>query len=134
MVSEFELPGPDEDWDTAVRRLAASTHDTLLRHRWAGTLILSTSRARRSRLRSMEALLRCLRQAGFSPEESYHAYHAVDSHILEFTLWQLGHVRPANAQRATTRAEFAVLISSVLPGFSLDKYPYLLEHGELHFS
>jgi hypothetical protein len=25
-------------------------------------------------------------------------------------------------------------MASVLPGFSPDEYPYLLEHGELHFT
>jgi hypothetical protein len=39
----------------------------------------------------MEWLLGRLRGAGFSPELTYHAYHALDSHILGFTLWQLGH-------------------------------------------
>jgi hypothetical protein len=80
----------------------------------------------------MEALFRCLRGAGFSPEETYHAYHALDSHILGFTLWQLGHVMPGDAPRIATKEELAVFVSTRLPGLSLTDYPYLLEHGELH--
>ena len=48
------------------------------------------------RLRYMESILRTLKDAGFSPEAAYHAYHAIDSHILGFTLWQLGHGMPAD--------------------------------------
>jgi len=36
-------------------------------------------------------MLRTLREAGFPPEITYHAFHALDAHILGFTLWQLGH-------------------------------------------
>ena len=43
------------------------------------------------RLRYMEWLLKRLREAGFSPELTYHALSPLDSHILGFTLWQLGH-------------------------------------------
>jgi len=28
--------------------------------------------------------------AGFSPEMAHHAYHALDSHIMGFTLWLVG--------------------------------------------
>ena len=35
----------------------------------------------------MNAVLGCLRQAGFSPDMTDHAYHALESHIAGFTLW-----------------------------------------------
>ena len=37
----------------------------------------------------MEAVLRTLREAGFSADMTHHAYHALDSHITGFTLWQV---------------------------------------------
>ena len=133
VLSEFELPSGGEDWETGIRKLATSAHDALLRHPWSCTLILSSTSARAARLRYMEALFRCLREAGFSAEETYHAYHTLDSHILGFTLWQLGHVMPEDAPRITTKEELAVFMATVVPGLCLDEYPYLLEHGELHF-
>lgn len=36
-----------------------------------------------------ESVLRAPRQAGFSPELTHHAFHAVESHITGFTLWQV---------------------------------------------
>ena len=44
-----------------------------------------------ARMRYIEWLLAQLREAGFSAEQAYHGYHALDSHILGFTIWQLGH-------------------------------------------
>src|SRR5215208_2263294 len=95
VVSEIELPD-DGAWDEAVRRCAVSAHAAFLRHPWACSLVLSPSRmpdprAKPARLVYMEWLLRRLRDAGFSPALTYHAYHALDSHIVGFTLWELGH-------------------------------------------
>jgi hypothetical protein len=80
----------------------------------------------------MEWLLRRLREAGFSPDLAYSAYHTLDSHIFGFTLWQLGHV---NATKAfTTGGEdveelFARILEQMRP-----RYPYLAEHGEQHMA
>jgi AcrR family transcriptional regulator len=94
VVGEIELPPSGEEWDVDIRRCAVSAHEALLRHPWACSLVLSpgTIGARPTpRLRYMEWLLKRLREADFSPELTYHAYHTLDSHILGFTLWQLGH-------------------------------------------
>ena len=90
VVGEIELPA-SEDWEVAIREYAVSAHEALLRHPWACSLVMSpttTRAARTQRLRYMEWLLGLLRGAGFSAELTYHAYHALDGHILGFTLWQ----------------------------------------------
>jgi AcrR family transcriptional regulator len=134
VLREFELPSVEEDWEVAIRRCAISAHDALLRHRWACSLILSSTRIQPVRLHYIESLLRCLRTAGFSAEETYHAYHTIDSHILGFTLWQLGHAMPADGPRIRTKEDLIALAATVFPKFSLDDYPYLLEHGEQHLT
>jgi len=134
VLSEFELPSAAGDWEAAIRRLAVSAHDALLRHRWACPLILSGVRLRPGRLRYMESLMQCLKDAGFSPQATYHAYHTIDSHILGFTLWQLGHVMPTNAPPVTTREDLMVVAATLFPWLSVDDYPCLLEHAELHLS
>jgi AcrR family transcriptional regulator len=130
--SEIELPSVDEDWEASIRKCAISAHDALIRHPWAANLVMSTTRVRPSRLHYMEALMRRLREAGFSGEETYHAYHTLDSHILGFTLWQIGHTMPDDGPRLRTRQDLAFLIAKVFPGLSPEDYPYVLEHGELH--
>jgi len=132
--SQIELPSGEQDWEAAIRKCAISAHDALVQHPWACNLIMSSTRVRPARLRYMEALLRQLRETGFSADETYHAYHALDSHILGFTLWQLGHTMSGDGPRIRTKAELAVFVATVFPELSLDDYPYLLEHGEQHFT
>lgn len=133
VLNEFELPSAGDDWEGAIRRLAISAHGALLRHPWACSLILS-SILRPGQLRYMESIMRTLRDAGFSREATYHAYHAIDSHILGFTLWQLGHGMPADGPPMTSKEDLIAFAAKVLPSASIDDYPCLLEHAELHLS
>jgi hypothetical protein len=81
----------------------------------------------------MEWLLRRLREAGFSAELAYSAYHTLDSHIFGFTLWQLGHARAArmfsSADGETMEQRVARLLERMRP-----ELPYLAEHGEQHLA
>jgi AcrR family transcriptional regulator len=130
--SEIELPSPNEEWETAIRRCAISAHEALVRHTWACNLILSSTRVRPARLEYMEALMARLREAGFSADATYHAYHALDSHILGFTLWQLGHTLPGNVPRVVTMEDLARFLATFLPGLDITRYPHLIEHAERH--
>ena len=123
VLSEFELPSAGDDWSVAIRRTAISAHEALLRHPWACTLIMS--RFRPARMRYIEWILARLREAGFSAETTYHGYHALDSHILGFTLWEMGHSIP--------REEAADFVATFLREFPVEEYPYLAEHVEQHF-
>lgn len=133
VVSEIELPSA-EDWETAIRESAISAHEALLRHPWACTLVMSpvTRTVRTPRLHYMEWLLRRLREAGFSPELTYHAYHALDGHILGFTLWQLGHA--AGAELLVGTQDFADFAATFLRDLRTDDYQYLAEHVEQHLA
>ena len=86
VASEIELPSDAVDWKEGLRQTAISSHEVFLRHRWACSLMMRP-RASPARMRWMEAVLRTLRQAGFSADMTHHAYHALDSHITGFTLW-----------------------------------------------
>jgi len=85
---------------------------------------------REPRVRYIEWLLGRLREAGFSPELTYHAYHALDSHILGFTLWHLGH--SAAAKDIAGEQDFADFAATLLEELRADGYPYLAEHAEQH--
>jgi AcrR family transcriptional regulator len=135
VVDEIELPSTADEWDVAIREYAISANDVLLRHPWACTLVMgptATRTLRAPRLRYMEWLLRRLREAGFSPELTYHAYHALDSHILGFTLWQLGHA--AGAKDFTGGKDVADFAATFLPELRAGGYPYLAEHAEQHLA
>jgi AcrR family transcriptional regulator len=133
VVSEIELPATSDAWDVAVRECAISAHEVLLRHPWSCSLVMSSTSTRivrNARVRYMEWLLGRLREAGFSPELTYHAYHALDSHILGFTLWELGHSGAANAIRGDK--DFADFAASFVRELRAADYPYLAEHAEQH--
>jgi hypothetical protein len=74
----------------------------------------------------MDALLGRLREAGFSAEATYHAYHVLDGYIFGFSLWETTHTYTAE-EEANIEAKFAEVIT-------VDAYPYLHEHGRQHFS
>jgi AcrR family transcriptional regulator len=130
-VSEIELPVTDEPWDVAIRKCAISAHEAFLRHPWACSLVMSPGSSEighSARLRYIEWLLRRLRDGGFSAGLAYHAYHALDSHILGFTMWQLGH----SAAAKSLGKDFAELATQFVGEMRADGYPYLAEHAEQH--
>jgi hypothetical protein len=85
--------------------------------------MMSGTGVSQARLRYMDALLGRLREAGFSANLTHHAYHALDSHILGFTMWEVGYTAGARELRDTGafRREFPV-----------DRYPYIVEHMGEH--
>ena len=134
VVDQFELPDDEPRWDAAIRRCAVRAHELLTEHPWACSLALLPSDIHTiggPRIRYMEWLLRRLREAGFSPELAYSAYHTLDSHIFGFTLWQLGHANatlmPTDGQ--TVEEFVARMLEQMRP-----QYPYLAEHGEQHMA
>jgi len=132
IVSEIELPA-DGDWETAIRTYAIDVHEALLLHPWSCSLVMSPSMnfaEPNARMRYIECILGRLREAGFSPELAYHGYHALDSHILGFTLWQLGH-SPRGAMKMEDMADLAVAFMRELPA---GEFPYLIEHIHQHLA
>jgi len=125
VVGEIELPSPDADWKAAIRRTAISAYEVLQRHPWAASLMLSSSGISEARLRYMDALLGSLRQAGFSAEMTDHAYHALESHIIGFTLWVVG-------MNLGSQEDLAALATDFLSELPRDRLPYLAEHVEQH--
>ena len=126
VLAESEPPSAAEDWETAIRSSAVSVHDALRRHPWACALLMSPARVRPARLHYMDSLLGRLREAGFSADTTYHAYHVLDGHIFGFSLWETSHTyTPAEVSDFT--AMFARMITP-------DAYPYLHEHAAQHMS
>jgi len=135
VVGQFELPDDEPEWDVAIRRCAVSGHGLLHAHPWACSLALLPSDPRTAggpRIRYMDWLLGTLREAGFSAKLAFSGYHAIDSHIFGFTLWQLDHAAAARRIAAGDRdlAEWArTFIAQLRPA-----YPWLAEHAEQHLA
>ena len=126
VLDECEPPSPAGDWDAAIRTSAISVHDALRRHPWSCPLLMSPGRIRPARLRYMDLLLGCLREAGFTAETTYSAYHVLDAHIFGFSLWETSHTYTPE-EVSNFEAKFAETITA-------DAYPYLHEHAQQHLS
>jgi AcrR family transcriptional regulator len=88
VFGEIEPPSLDVDWKTAMRRRAVSTREALSRHRWAVGLMEGRSTHGPSNMRLHDAVLGCLRAAGFSLVMTVHAYSVQDAYIYGFALQQ----------------------------------------------
>jgi AcrR family transcriptional regulator len=123
VISESPVPPNEDHWKAAIREIANSAHEVLVRHPWACSLMWTTSISP-ARLRYMESILGTLRESGFSADLTHHAYHALDSHITGFTLWQVN--IPFKSE------EIAELGATFLRELPTDVYPYVAEHTEQH--
>ena len=120
VYGEIELPSADDDWKTALRRVATSAHEALSRHRWAITLMETRTRPGPANLRHHDSVIRTFREAGFSVKQAIHAFSLLDSYISGFALQEL--TLPFD-----TPAELAEAAQSILAQFPADEYPHLAE-------
>jgi AcrR family transcriptional regulator len=120
VFSEIELPPTSTDWKTAMRRRAHSARTALSRHPWATSLMESRAAPGPVTLRHHDAVLGCLRDAGFSIELTAHAYSVVDSYIYGFALEEAS--LPFN-----TAEETKELAGAIMDHFAAGEYPHLVE-------
>jgi AcrR family transcriptional regulator len=125
VLAEMEPPDPDGGLPS-IRTSSLSAHTALKRHPWAAGLLMAPARVRPARLAFMDALLGALRNAGFSAETTYHAYHVIDAHIIGFSLWQSTH---DFALPEELDADVRGFLERMIPKETL---PHLHEHGMQH--
>ena len=86
IFARIEAPTLEDDWMTALRKRAISTRAALTRHPWALDVMESRTTPGMANLQLHNAVLACLREAGFSVEDSVHAYSVQDAYIYGFAL------------------------------------------------
>ena len=89
VFGEVDLPVVGADWKTAMRQRAISVRDALLRHRWAIGLMESRTNPGPANLRHHDAVIGCLRAAGFDMAAAATAYSLLDSYIYGFALTKM---------------------------------------------
>jgi AcrR family transcriptional regulator len=124
VVSEIDLPSDAPDWKSAMRRSAISHRDVYVRHRWASNLSMSRQSAGPARLRFGDWVLRTLREAGFSDDLIYHAFHILEAYVLGFTVMHLSFPYKGD--------ELAGKAAAFLQQFPADEYPDFVEHIKQH--
>ena len=122
VFGEIELPSTEVDWKTAMRRRAISTREVLNRHRWAVGLMEGRMKPGPAGIQLREAILGCLRRAGFSIEMTIQAYSVQDAYIYGFALQERA-LPFESAEESTEVAEATVQEVSDL----VENFPYLAE-------
>ena len=89
VFGEIELPVVGADWKVAMRQRAISVRDALLRHRWAIGLMESRTNPGPANLRRHDAVIGCLRAAGFDMAAVATAYSLLDAYIYGFALTKM---------------------------------------------
>jgi AcrR family transcriptional regulator len=125
VFAEIGLPRCGGDWKPPMRTRAIDVRTALARHPWAVGLLESRRRPGPETLRHHDAMLGCLRQAGFSLEMAAHAYSVLDSYIYGFALNE-------RSLPFDTAQDVADLGTSMLSDFPSDAYPNLAEFIRNH--
>ncbi len=120
VFSEIGLPPRGAGWKTAMRGRAVSARQALSRHRWAIDLMESRSTPGPATLRHHDAVLGCLREAGFPVPLAAHAFSVLDSYIYGFALQEAS--LPFDTGKQT-----ADLARTIMTRFTHDEYPHLTE-------
>src|SRR6476619_7738446 len=123
VLAEMEPPDPAGGLP-AIRASALSAHEALKRHPWAATMLMSAAGIRPARIQYMEALLASLRGAGLSAENTYHAYHVLDAHIIGSSLWASTH-----GKMPSDVGDVREFLDRMIPAAT---YPHLHEHSLQH--
>jgi AcrR family transcriptional regulator len=125
VFSEIELPASGDHWKTAMRQRAIGVREVMSRHRWAIGLMESRTSPGPATLRHHDAVLGCLRHAGFPVELAAHAYSVLDSYIYGFALQEAS--LPFDTGNQTSD-----LAQAILARFPAGDYPHLAELTSEH--
>jgi AcrR family transcriptional regulator len=125
VFGEIDLPDDEEGWQCAMRRRAMSAREVLARHPWAIGLMESRMRPGPATLRHHDAVIGCLRGAGFSVAMAAHAYALLDSYVHGFAMQQ------ANLPFRSPEAA-AAMAPAFVQQFPAAAYPHLAEFTVQH--
>ena len=125
VFGEIDVPAIGADWKTAMRERAISVRDALARHRWAIGLMDSRTNPGPANLRHHDAVIGCLRAAGFDMAMAAHAYSALDAYIYGFALTKM------NLPFEST-TDIADMAETMLEPFPLGEYPNLADFISEH--
>jgi AcrR family transcriptional regulator len=126
VFGEIELPAGERGWREAMRQRAISARAALRRHPWAIALMESRASPGPANLRHHDAVIGCLRRAGFSVALTAHAYSILDAYTYGFALQEAS--LPFDTPEET--AEVAQSIMAEFP--AADAYPHLAELAVEH--
>jgi AcrR family transcriptional regulator len=122
VFGEIAVPTPGEaGWKEAMRDRAISVRAALNRHRWAVGLMEGRLNPGPASLRNHDAVMGCLREAGFPFRAAVHASSVIDAYIYGFALQEKG----LPFETPDQVSEVMEIQRRNVP--AMDDYPYLVE-------
>ena len=85
VAATIAVPAPDTPPMQAIREHAIATRDVFVRHPWVPPLWLRFMPGP-ARVDHMEYLLATFDRSGLPPDIAHHGFHAVNNHVLGYTL------------------------------------------------
>ena len=125
VYERMTLPKTEGGWREALRARATATRQAFLRHPWALALVDSSSNPGPATLQHADALLGCLRSAGFSIAMTAHAVAVFDAFVYGFALQERN--LPFEDGR-----EVAAVAREILAAAPAGAYPHVRELAEAH--
>jgi AcrR family transcriptional regulator len=126
VFSEIDLPVVGGDWRTEITRRASSARWVLRSHPWAIPLLESRTSPGPATLRHHDAVLGTLRTAGFSAEQTAHAYAVLDAFVYGYAV-----------QEASLPFEgpdgVSDVASPILDLMAAGEYPHMVEMATTYY-
>ena len=120
VFSEFHSPAPGADWVAQMRERSRSGRRAMARHPWAIGLMDSRRNSGPETLRHHDAVLGCLRSAGFSLSLTGHAFAVLDAHLYGFVVQE-------QSLAFDGSEDLAELGAQMLESLPADELPHLRE-------
>lgn len=120
IFSEIKWDQSNKSWRESMTERAISTREVLKKHPWAVTILESRKNPGPTTLAHHDAVIGCLRKAGFSLPLTAAAFSALDSYIFGFVMSE-------QSLPFESDEEVAILAEQMLSQFPKDAFPNLYE-------
>jgi len=88
VFTTIPLPDPKEDWRVSVRSTGLAAMEQFTAHPWVVSLLMQRGNFGNASLVFMNQVLGILRAAGFSDEDTHHAWQMLASHTMGYAFQQ----------------------------------------------
>ncbi len=123
-------PKPELSPMATVRAIAISIREVLVRHPWAAELWVRQMPGP-SRVRVMENLLAALAATDLPPDIAHHGFHAVNNHVIGYTLQEIGMTAGIEAQDVD---EIDDIAQGFMAGLDPDHFAHTIAHVQQHLN
>jgi AcrR family transcriptional regulator len=88
VFASMPLPDPDMPWQDTIRQIGAAAMDRFTDHPWVVTLLMQRGNFGPGALTFMDRVMAVFKDAGFSDEDTHHAWQMLASHTMGYAFQQ----------------------------------------------